>query len=348
MLYLPGTTIWFRLTAAPTGWNVSAPPQPDWLEAKLRTCNVPPGSLTDVMAQLNRGQSAEVVSADGNLLRLWTDPRQQKHGVEFLDDASAPAPPADGILDLGELAARHLEHRLGPAGNADERAVLVEALVRQWQYYQGQACLFVGDIQLVLVRKIDRFGGGFYVASTQVPFPITRGWPTWGLRPKQSRTCAAGSTSVRRSGIGRPTASRGSCGTMSRNVACAAGPWSRARRPPAAVRTAPRPRAGRPCHWAGSKSSRGRLPRWPRRARRSPPTCAGTPRATAAIWMTGPAAAATICVERDLLRSIYYTAQGAMLSVSTLADRSCTVVSHLDPRRSAELVRAVLAARSDG
>ncbi len=281
-LYLPGKVLPFRLTATPAGWNVSGEPQPDWLEAKLRSWSVPPGSLADVMAQLNRGQSAEVVTADGTLLRLWTDPRKQEHGVEPLLDESAPGPPADGILDVGELAARHLEYRLGAAPDADERAVLVEALVRQWKHYRGQACLFVGDdVQFVLVRRTDPFGLGFHVASTQVPFPIAHALADLGFPAE------AVPEVLRRLNFSEEVEYQDERGepwllwydVPERRLRCR--PRDAVPGAPAAA-APPTRRSGRPSPWARSRSHRGRLPLWPRRARLSLPTCAGTPLATGA------------------------------------------------------------------
>jgi hypothetical protein len=55
--------------------GVAGPAPHGWLRQLTRDWKVSPDDLPEVIGQLNRGQSAEVVNADGVPLRLWVNPK---------------------------------------------------------------------------------------------------------------------------------------------------------------------------------------------------------------------------------------------------------------------------------
>jgi hypothetical protein len=117
-----------------------------WIRGLQEDWKIDPDELPDVFEQLNLGQSAEVVNRDGIGLRLWVNPREKSKGVEEL--VKRPVPPGTK-RDNGKIATDIVQRELGEALPHDERELLARSLVRQWQQYQGAACLFLDREQLV-------------------------------------------------------------------------------------------------------------------------------------------------------------------------------------------------------
>jgi hypothetical protein len=152
-----------------------------WVRRLTRDWKVSPDDLPEVLDQLNRGQSAEVVNGAGVPLRLWVNPRERSKGVEPLVKADIPG----GVKrDYFQIAADELEQQLDMALEADEVEALARSVAKQWQRYEGHACLFLdGHRQLVL--KLDEHGDGTCeVAATRRSVALERALPSLGLPPE--------------------------------------------------------------------------------------------------------------------------------------------------------------------
>jgi hypothetical protein len=129
-----------------------------WVRRLTRDWKVIPDDLPEVLDQLNRGQSAEVINGDGVPLRLWVNPKERRRGVEPL--AGEDVRPG-ATRDYCQMAADELEQQFGMALEADEVEALARSVAKQWHKYEGHACLFLdGHQQLVL--KLDEHGDGTY------------------------------------------------------------------------------------------------------------------------------------------------------------------------------------------
>jgi hypothetical protein len=328
LVYFPDRSFLLHLTGSPDGFKVVSDRQPDWLEPAFRSWKVPLEALPEVIDQLNRGQSAEVVNADHLSLRLWANPREWRHGVERVDGIPAPAPPPP--RDYRKLAAAHLQQVLGTIRDAEELAHLVEAVARQWRLYDGQACPFLGgELQLVLAIT-ERPDGGSHVVSVPLPVQMTRLLVELGIHPEVVPEV------LRRLNLCEQVEYRNRDGVPSilwyDAPARRLGSWPK--NPPVPV-VAPafplgtieiEPGAARVLAEAGQDVS---------------------------LFLNGHAARDwgdagdrrrfenDFCLEKGgVLRSAFSTCRGAKLIVTTLADRTRTVVSYADPRLIEDMLRA--------
>lgn len=146
----------FALSRTPLGKPraVLTPPRVGWVGRCARDCKVPAEEIPAIIAQLNRGQSAEVVNTEGVPLRLWVNPKEKKQGVEALVRKPQPVP------SRRQIAADILEDRLDL--DADELEALVGSLVQQWQKYAGHAALFLDGEELTFTLT-DLGEGGRHV-----------------------------------------------------------------------------------------------------------------------------------------------------------------------------------------
>ena len=119
----------------------------DWLKQVAEGWKIDAEDLPDVIDQLNRGQSAEVTNTEGLPLRLWVNPKEKGRGVEPL--VKQPLPP-QWKRDYLQAASTILKHHFGALLDASEMEELAVSVARQWQRYQGHACLFVGSEQFAL------------------------------------------------------------------------------------------------------------------------------------------------------------------------------------------------------
>ncbi len=162
-LYLGDRPVYFVVKQTPLGrpYAVSNPGNPTWLSEVVRTRKIAAESVPDVIEQLNRGQSAEVTNDEGLPLRLWIDPSEGKQGVEWLVERPSPT---EGTKNYHRMASFELRQYFGPKLAADELEALTDSLARQWQKYEGHACLFV-EGKRIRFRLSERLEGGSHVAT---------------------------------------------------------------------------------------------------------------------------------------------------------------------------------------
>jgi len=119
-LFLGGRQVYPVLGQTPHGKPCVVPlAAPEgWLKQLSRDWKVRPDDLPEVLDQLNRGQSAEVVNGDGVPLRLWVNPREKSRGVEPLAQANVrPGAKRDYI----QMAAAELVEQFGSSLDCQQR-----------------------------------------------------------------------------------------------------------------------------------------------------------------------------------------------------------------------------------
>jgi hypothetical protein len=160
-LFFGEKQIYFVLSSpSPEQYHVvSEPETPGWISQLNEHWKISSDDLPEVIEQLNRGQSAEVINRDGVPLRLWVNPKDRNRGVE---------PPAK---DYRKIAKYELKPKLKTARELDELDELACSVAMQWQQYEGHACLFLsaGCLRLVLTEKED---GGCQVVTVTRPIQL--------------------------------------------------------------------------------------------------------------------------------------------------------------------------------
>lgn len=159
-------------------------PEPDfsgWLERVQEDWNIDQEDFPGIIEQLNRGQSAEVVNREGVPLRLWVDPKERKKGVEEL--VTKRLSPG-WKRDYHKIAADQLEQHLGFL-DEDEMHELVCSLAKQWQQYQGHACLFLDRGQKLIFVLTEREGDGCKVAVTREGSNLESFLSSLGFSPEE-------------------------------------------------------------------------------------------------------------------------------------------------------------------
>jgi hypothetical protein len=154
--------IYLTLVTTPSG-ELDIDPQfplesafPAWIKRLKEDWKINPEQLPDLFAQLNRGQSAEVINGDGVPVRLWADPKERRKGVEPLVQQQ-PQPGTKRAYY--KIASDIVESQFGEALNENETDELACCIARQWQKYDGAACVFVEEEQLVCTLT-ERDDGG--------------------------------------------------------------------------------------------------------------------------------------------------------------------------------------------
>jgi hypothetical protein len=127
-----------------------------WTKQLTGDWKVSPDDLPAVFDQLNRGQSAEVVNGDGTPLRLWVNPKERIRGVESLVKENIPPVRK---RDYRKIAATELEQQFGEGLDPEEVDELACSVAKQWQQYEGHACLFI-DAHQQLGLKLTEHGDG--------------------------------------------------------------------------------------------------------------------------------------------------------------------------------------------
>jgi hypothetical protein len=190
-LFLGGLQVYLVLGQTPLGKPCVVPlDAPEgWPEQLSREWKVRPDDLPEVLDQLNRGQSAEVVNADGVPLRLWVNPREKSRGVE---------PLARGDFRLGakrdycQMAAAELVDQFGNGLDPEELDGLARSVAGQWRRHEGHAGLFVGGHQRLVLKLNENADGTCEVVSRKVTVDLEAALSSFGFPPEVLPQAIAG------------------------------------------------------------------------------------------------------------------------------------------------------------
>jgi hypothetical protein len=140
-MFLGGQQFYFELGRTPLGKPCINPEagKYGWMNRLKEDWKIGPDDLLEVLDQLNRGQSAEVVNSEGIPLRLWVDPKEKSRGVEPLVKENRTPPKRN----YRKMAADQLEQEFG-----------------------GYACIFVSP-QEQLDLTFQELGDGMCRAVTE-------------------------------------------------------------------------------------------------------------------------------------------------------------------------------------
>jgi hypothetical protein len=179
-LFLGGRQVYLVLGQTPLGRPCVVPlAAPEgWLKELSREWKVLLYDLPEALDHLNRGQSAEVVNADGVPLRLWVNPREKSRGVEPLGQANV-RPGAK--RDFLQMAAAELVEQFGVSLDPEEMDGLARSVARQWQRHSGHACLFVGGHQQLVLKLVEQADGTCEVVSRRAAVDLEGALSTFGF-----------------------------------------------------------------------------------------------------------------------------------------------------------------------
>jgi hypothetical protein len=167
-LFLEEEQVYLHLDRSPLGKLCVRPEEAPagWMKDIAEQWKIDLQALPDVCDQLNRGQSAAVTNDDDILLRLWVNPKERSKGVEPPD--KQPLPPG-WKPDYHKIAAHNVRHFCRGL-DADEVEQLIDSVVRQWQQYEGHACLFFsGEVVTFLFTHLE---DGSQVTRKVEPFHL--------------------------------------------------------------------------------------------------------------------------------------------------------------------------------
>jgi hypothetical protein len=147
-------------------------PQPGlagWMNVLKEDWKISSDEMPDILGQLNRGQSAEVVNTDGIPLRLWVNPKRRSRGVEPL--IKEPLEP--GLEPkYHKIAADALSTIFGDDLDSDESEELTCSIVKQWHEHDWNASLFIDHDEQVLLQFREESGGGSKVTVSTRSFDL--------------------------------------------------------------------------------------------------------------------------------------------------------------------------------
>ena len=123
---------------------VPEPALPGWMNRLREDWKISPDDLPEILDQLNRGQSAEVINRDSIPLRLWVNPKEKSKGVEPLVQENIPP---GKKRDYRKIATDILQQHFGEGLDSEEMDELAHSVAKQWQQYEGHACLFIDGRQ---------------------------------------------------------------------------------------------------------------------------------------------------------------------------------------------------------
>jgi hypothetical protein len=190
-LFLGGHQVYLVLGQTPLGKPCVVPlAAPEgWLKELSREWKVRLYDLPEALDHLNRGQSAEVVNADGVPLRLWVNPKEKARGVEPL----AKAIVGPGMKrDYLQMAAAELVDQFGRSLDPEEMEGLARSVARQWQRHEGHACLFVGGHQQLVLTLSGHADDTCQVASKRVAVDLEAALSSFGFPPEVMPQVIAG------------------------------------------------------------------------------------------------------------------------------------------------------------
>jgi hypothetical protein len=172
-LFLDEEEVHLALGRTPLGRRcvVPEPAGHGWVRQLTRDWKVRPDDLPEVLDQLNRGQSAEVVNADGVPLRLWVNPKEKRRGVEpLVREGFRP----EVTRDYVRVAADALEEQLGEGLDPGEVEALARSVAQQWRRYGGHASLFLDGGRRLDLKLGEHGDGTCEVAASRTSTDIER------------------------------------------------------------------------------------------------------------------------------------------------------------------------------
>lgn len=183
-LFFGERQVYALLARTPLGrGNVIADPvQSGWTRILREEWRINDDDLHDIFYQLNRGQSAEVVNQDGTPLRLWVDPKARSRNVEPL--AAEPMPSQPVKHDYVKLALHELKRLFGEEVDDQELDELAHSVAKQWQHYNGHACVFLHEGEQALFRLIERPNGGGEIKTYLKPIHLDSVLTSLGCPPE--------------------------------------------------------------------------------------------------------------------------------------------------------------------
>lgn len=181
-VFLGEQQVYLVLGKTPLGQSciVPEPAQPGWMSRLREDWKISADNLPEIIDQLNRGQSAEVINDDGVPLRLWVNPKERSKGVEPLVKEDIPA---GTKTDYCIIAASELEQRFGGSLDPEEMDELARAVAKQWQQYEGHACLFIDGHQQFHFKLTEHGEGGCDVVTSQLRIDLEPVLSSYGISP---------------------------------------------------------------------------------------------------------------------------------------------------------------------
>jgi len=181
--FLGDRQIYLVLGQTPLGKPVVVPESAlhGWARQLTQEWKISTDDLPDVFDQLNRGQSAEVVNADGIPLRLWVNPKERSRGVEPLVKETVPP---GWKRDHAKIAATALEQELGDALDPDEMDELARSVARQWERHDGHACVFLDSHEELVLICVEEGSGMCRVDTGRRGINLDRALTSLGLAPE--------------------------------------------------------------------------------------------------------------------------------------------------------------------
>lgn len=138
--------------------------------------------LPDLVEQLNRGQSAEGVNLDGETIRWWVNPKENRSGMEGPPIKKAPVPLNETLLI--KFATNCLVKAFSGAILEHEIPILAKSIANQWNTFDGFACIMTENEKMVLELK-KRPNGSTNVQSSEEKCPVRSRLEGMGVPPSE-------------------------------------------------------------------------------------------------------------------------------------------------------------------
>jgi hypothetical protein len=160
---------------------VPEPALAGWVKQLSRDWEISPDDLPEVLDQLNRGQSAEVINSSGIPLRLWVNPRERSRGVEpLVKENTSPG----RKWEYRQVAATELEQQFGEWLDPEEMDELACSLAKQWQEYEGHACLFLDGHEQLHFKLTEHDDGSCDVVASRLRIDLEPALSALGFPPE--------------------------------------------------------------------------------------------------------------------------------------------------------------------
>jgi ribosomal protein S27E len=151
-----------------------------WVEQLRRDWRIGPDDLPEVLDQLNRGQSAEVVNGDGIPLRLWVNPKEKSRGVEpLVREGTSPG----RKWEYRQIAATEFEQQFGDGLDPEEMDELACSVAKQWQEHEGHACLFIDGHEQFHFKLTEHGDGSCEVVTSRLSIDLEPALSAFGFAP---------------------------------------------------------------------------------------------------------------------------------------------------------------------